>query len=106
MFLIRVLNKRFGHTGEYIGRPSPLGNPFPLRQESDRDLVISKYGRWLKEKIESDEDNPQKQEIRRLAKILVDTGNLDLVCWCKPKRCHGDVIANVVKRVVERQKRE
>ena len=27
----------------YIGRPSPLGNPFPMKSEKDRDSVVQQF---------------------------------------------------------------
>ncbi len=102
MHFIRVLNKKHGGTGEYIGRPSPLGNPFPLRRESERDQVIEQYAKWLNDKL-TEEDNAQKQEVTRLYKKLVANGELDLVCWCAPKRCHGDVIKSVLVGMLKKK---
>jgi hypothetical protein len=107
MHLIRVLNKKHGATDEYIGReyigrPSPLGNPFPLRRESERDEVIDKYAKWLNQKLTEKTNNAQKKEIVRLYKKLVANGELNLVCWCAPKKCHGDVIKNVLVGLLKR----
>ena len=53
MKMIRVVNKRETSVGEYIGRPSPLGNPFWMADESQRDAVCDKYADWLDAKIEA-----------------------------------------------------
>lgn len=93
--MIHVANKRAGAIGEYVGRPSPLGNPFRMRNESERARVIAKYDAWLRSKIAKG-DKRVCDELNRLYKIARD-GELVLVCWCAPKACHADVI----KRVLE-----
>ena len=96
MTAILVLNKRSAGTrGEYVGRPSPLGNPFKLKRESGRDEVIAQYENWLRERITA-RDQRVCDELNRLYVIARDTGLLELVCWCAPKRCHADVIRKVL----------
>lgn len=96
---IRVLNKRSlssplpGVAREYVGRPSPLGNPFPLRQETDRDLVVQQYRDWLRKQWQA--NGPAKAELLKLCK-LAKAGDLELVCWCAPKACHADVIREAI----------
>jgi hypothetical protein len=102
MVAILVLNKRSAGTrGEYVGRPSPLGNPFKLQRESDRDVVIGQYEDWLRERIRA-RDGRVCNELNRLYDIARDTGLLELVCWCAPKRCHADVIRTVLLEVLKR----
>jgi len=43
MIQIQILNKKRGGVGEYVGRPSPLGNPFPLRDEGEREAVVARF---------------------------------------------------------------
>ena len=77
----RVLNQRRDGRPEgsvYIGRPSKWGNPFVIGKDGSRADVIAKYERWLCE-----------------AGPLSQIGELrgkDLVCWCAPAACHGDVL--------------
>jgi hypothetical protein len=102
MIAILVLNKRnAGTRGEYVGRPSPLGNPFKLEHELDWDAVITRYEVWLRERI-SARDQRVCHELNRLYVMARDTGLLELVCWCAPKRCHADVICTVLLEVLER----
>ena len=99
---ILVLNKRSaGSRGEYVGRPSPLGNPFKLKRELDRDAVIALYEIWLRERI-ADRDKKVCDELNRLYLIARDTGLLELVCWCAPKHCHADVIRKVLLKALKR----
>jgi Domain of unknown function (DUF4326) len=98
---ITVTNKKTGGKGEYVGRPSPLGNPFRLEREEDREAVISNYERWLRERI-SRRDRRVCDELNRLYKKLLEDSELELTCWCAPKPCHADVIRQVLLEAVSR----
>lgn len=96
---IRVINKHYDSTpGEYIGRPSVLGNPFVIGQDGDRVQVVDKYRRWLWQGI--NEDGLILRELHRL-KAQAYCHELVLVCWCKrPGKdvaCHGDVIKQAIE---------
>jgi hypothetical protein len=73
----------------YIGRPSIWGNPFKIGVDGDRDEVIEKYRLWLLGKIEAPIEilRPSLEEIKKELKGKV------LGCWCKPRSCHGDILA-------------
>lgn len=89
--MINVVNKRTGGRGEYCGRPNPLGNPFPMRGEATRDAVCDQYQQWFETKVKSN-DPAVMTELRKLYRIWKRDGQLNLVCWCAPKRCHCDTI--------------
>jgi Domain of unknown function (DUF4326) len=94
--VIRVLNKKqVGDRGEYVGRPSPLGNPFKLEGEADREAVSERFEVWLRQQIEI-KDRHVCSELNRLYRLARDRSELDLVCWCAPRRCHADVIRLVL----------
>lgn len=59
----------------YIGRGSPWGNPFMIGPDGDRDAVCDKF----------------EEEILPTLNVTALRGK-DLVCFCAPKRCHGDAI--------------
>lgn len=84
---INVRNKKTCNEGEYIGRPSPLGNMYVVRP---REVAIKKYADWLQDAIHSNED--VINELDRLFSILIKEQKLTLLCWCSPKPCHGDII--------------
>jgi Domain of unknown function (DUF4326) len=104
MVEIRVLNKRsVGDRGEYVGRPSALGNRFKLEHESKRDAVIQQYELWLQERIKA-RDARVCHELKRLYRITRDQGVLELTCWCAPKRCHADVIRNILPEALNERR--
>ena len=67
----------------YIGRPGPWGNPFEIGKDGDREEVVEKYAEWLLAQPELVEK--AKEELK--GKVLG--------CWCAPKLCHGDILAEV-----------
>ena len=106
---INVIHKREQTGGEgalpfpqvYVGRPSPLGNPFVIGKDGTRDEVIAKYRDWLEVNLHhrSDEDTAAAvyKEIHRLWHMCIANEGITLVCWCKPQDCHGDVIAEWIQ---------
>lgn len=88
----RVLNKKHDTipaTAVYIGRPSKWGNPFKLGKDGTREQVIELYKQHLKDS--------------GLVHCVSILEGKDLVCWCAPLACHGDVLlrlanANLFKR--------
>lgn len=76
--------------GEYVGRPSPLGNPFRIDRFHTRAEVIQDYREWLFEKL-LDRDAVVIAELRRLHSIAQNK-ELILTCWCAPLPCHADAI--------------
>jgi hypothetical protein len=76
----------------YIGRrnaryglpATQWANPFRISQETDRDAVLAAYEKWL-------------QSQRHLMAALHELRGLDLVCWCAPLHCHGDVLLRLLE---------
>jgi hypothetical protein len=101
--MITIANKRNASSGEYIGRPSPLGNPFTHLKNSkyaektcsSRDESVDNYREWLMERLE-ESDSDVAEELIRLNDMLEETGRLTLLCWCRPSLCHGDVIKEIL----------
>lgn len=75
----------------YIGRGSAFGNPFVIGRDGDRDAVCDKY----KEMVASN-------AVLR-AKIKSELRGKDLVCFCAPKRCHGDLLLELANPVEDRE---
>jgi len=83
----RVLNKHFDpipNGSVYIGRPSKWGNPFVIGKDGTRDDVIRKYREYLL-------TGP-------LFGHLGDLRGKSLVCWCRPRACHGDVLLELANK--------
>lgn len=67
----------------YIGRGSPYGNPFVIGKDGNRDEVCDKFEAALL-------SNPAL-----LQKVKIELKDKDLVCFCAPKRCHGDTLLRI-----------
>jgi hypothetical protein len=75
----------------YIGRPSPLGNPFVMKSERERAHVCDQYEEWFATQV-ANKNERVLNELRRLYKLARSRDELVLGCFCAPKRCHGDTI--------------
>jgi len=100
---ITVVNKHHKQDGEYIGRGSPLGNPWPIRGFDTRELVIARYKVYLRQQIENG-NKGVINELERLGNIAITTGKLNIQCFCSPQPCHGDVIKEVLENAIRESK--
>lgn len=80
---------------EYIGRPSPLGNPFPLKKGEAKGSTLVRYREWIMNKIEQ-RDEEVINELNRLL-LIAREQELNLGCWCAPSVCHGDIIKELLE---------
>ena len=78
----------------YIGRPSPLGNPYSVEQFG-RDKCIEMYKPWLEKRL-ANKQSEQYFIIQHMKKALIDFGFVNLWCWCEPLPCHGKIIKEVL----------
>jgi hypothetical protein len=79
----------------YIGRGSPLGNPFPISSSAMREEVIASFEKHLSQKI-SDGDADIRGELNRIWRAA-KAGDVNLVCYCAPRACHGDIIKKLIE---------
>jgi hypothetical protein len=91
----RVVNLRREAYDVYIGlagrgQDGTFGNPFWTGNDEVRDEVIEKFKIHFLERVKSDPDFHRKvQELK----------GKRLGCFCKPKRCHGDVIVDYLEGI-------
>lgn len=74
----------------YIGRPGPWGNPYSHEKDNlalykvrNRAEAIECYEAWLLNRPD-------------LLARLSELNGMWLGCWCRPKACHGEVLARFV----------
>ncbi|MDD2878367.1 MAG: DUF4326 domain-containing protein [Acidiphilium sp.] len=80
----RVLNKKtyarqLPADAVYIGRGSKWGNPFILGRNDSRDEIAAKHEHWLSRQ-------------NHLLRSIDELKGRDLVCFCAPLTCHGDLL--------------
>lgn len=82
----------------YVGRPSKWGNPFSHIQDGNtlaknivnsRTEAINAYREWI-----------TNGDGKYLLNDLHELKGKTLGCWCKPKSCHGDVLAELVNNLI------
>lgn len=104
---ILIVNKHHNKSGEYIGRGSPLGNPYSHMENTKaqfktrtREEAIAKYAVWLRQQIDAG-NQTVLAELNRLGNKAIDEGTLTLQCFCYPKACHGSVIKDVITKAIQ-----
>ena len=91
----KVLDVMKSH-GSVLGNPNYNNKTMPLHEN------LNKYLAWLRE-----EYNKRGAVFAELMKIVNwEKGgkNIYLVCCCKPKACHGDIIKDAAEAVVRQHK--
>ncbi len=80
-----------GYDG-YFGNPAPIGGKCKVCGDThkDRGSTLTCYRKYLLHRISSD------IEFKERVYSLKDK---TLVCFCKPKPCHGDVIAETIDSI-------
>lgn len=90
----KVVNFKNTPHDVYIGRPSKWGNPYSHIQDNatlaknivnTREEAVAAYREWI-----------TNGDGKHLLQHLHELQGKTLGCWCKPKSCHGDVLAELV----------
>ena len=81
--VIHIRNKTGSPDEVYIGRGSKWGNPYKIGIDGDRAKVIKLYKGYIVKKSIIHTD-------------LEELRGKTLVCYCKPKACHGDVLIELL----------
>ena len=69
----------------YIGRPTKWGNPFVIGRDGTRQQVVQKYKDYI---LSNESLLSQIHELR----------GKDLICFCAPQQCHGDVLIELANQ--------
>lgn len=73
-----------------VDRASPVGNPFYMHDESERNEVCDKYEGYFYRQLNYNSEFAMY--LRKMLNALRQYGRLYLYCWCAPKRCHAETI--------------
>jgi len=113
---IQTVNRRETQEDVYIGRGSVLGNPFPITSEQGRDKVIEGNKEYLHQVVHEGKEPEQAasdvgltisnswtiptrqavvKELQRIERKSYQ-GGCKLGCYCKPEKCHGDNIVDLI----------
>ena len=103
---VQIVNLRTTKTCDFrCDRMSPVGNPFIMRSEADRDTVCDNYETLFDQTMHDTtlDDNEKafgmtgtvkefRTYINRIVEHHRQHGSVTLGCWCSPKRCHCETI--------------
>ena len=90
--MCKVVNQYKERFDVYIGRPSKWGNPY-----SDKEGTLAKYKvKDRNEAVESFRLYITEGEGKHLLNDLHELKGKTLGCFCKPLKCHGDVLKELI----------
>lgn len=100
--IVKVYDKQQPNTHrEYCGRPGKgelglLGNPFWMKDESQRNKCCDEFHTWfgLQMNINNGKIHQRVNELIEIAK----TQDIELACFCSPKRCHTETIKAYIEQ--------
>jgi len=70
---------------------SPLGNPFHMQSESQRDEVCNRYADWFHGEIRKGNEKVL-DELQRILNLVKQGKDVELLCWCAPRKCHAETV--------------
>ena len=77
-----------------VDRTTILGNPYNMKDESERDKVCEQYEDWFYYAAHNQDFH---NYLKTLAEAYKQHGKLNLFCWCAPKRCHAKTIKEAIE---------
>lgn len=92
--VVNISNRRpcdvyVGRAGK--GQDGYFGNPFKLDESVSRASILMKYEHWFNDRLDNDPEFKRRiHELKGKA----------LGCFCAPKLCHGDIIADYLNNEV------
>ncbi len=89
--------EKLGYSVIRIDRQSPVGNPFYMHNESERNAVCDQYQEYFNNNIANKNRCPEFMEYLRDIYKKAQVTKVALACWCAPKRCHGETIKKFIE---------
>ena len=95
---VQIINLRTKKPYDFrCDRQSPVGNPYIMHSESERDKVCQEYEMLFDQTMhDSSLLNSNVGKFKAYIQQIVDFhnehGHVTLACWCAPKRCHCETI--------------
>jgi hypothetical protein len=95
----------------YVGRPSPLGNPFTYNgvrtnlaklSFKTREESIEAYSKYFDKMYGTNEEFTKAFD--EIYEHYKNGEDIYLQCFCKPKACHADIIADRLQRKLIKEK--
>ncbi len=111
--MITVVNKHKHEPSPddiYVGRGSPLGNPYSHRGGTKADVLvdtreraIEMYENLLRVHIEK-KTKAVIAELNKIGQRELEGKHTNLVCFCAPQSCHAEVIKKIILEYTSKEK--
>ena len=82
---------------------SPVGNPFIVGVHGDRDACCNAYEQYVNSGAIWEENKKFVQWINERCWEYIDGKDIELVCGCKPQRCHGDTLRELIIQLANKE---
>jgi len=93
--MINIINLRTHkpkHPWDFkVDRSSSVGNPYNMKNDSERNKVCNQYEDWF---YYAAHNQDFFNYLKTLAEACKQYNKLNLFCWCAPNRCHAETIKN------------
>lgn len=100
--MLEIMNLKYNKPKfEYdflIDRTTPLGNPYFMNGEKNRNIVCDRYEEWFNKRLNS-YDESFWQYLNQIITAYKNSNQVRLFCWCSPKRCHGETIKKFLEKI-------
>jgi len=107
---VRAVNMRHEQYDIKVDRSTRMGNPFRMNGERDRENVCNRFEIYVACQIYVHAHlsvmDTLMREVDRFIERNPDAKEIRLGCWCKPKRCHADALARLVKEKLDGRKNQ
>jgi hypothetical protein len=82
----------------YVGRGSPLGNPYPMQDQSPHERTRVCIACEEHMRLEINNNNRLiVNELERILNIVKSGTDVELECFCAPLQCHGDYLKQCIE---------
>ena len=81
--VLNIRDRGIESTSVRIDRKTKWGNPFIIGLDGTREEIVAKYRAYIKNLVKNNVG---------VGADLEELRGKDLVCWCAPLPCHGDVL--------------
>lgn len=74
-------------------RTTGFGNPFVVGKHGDHDQCCDKFDTWIDTGQNFRNESATEEKRQWILNNVKSLKGKDLLCWCKPKRCHTETLA-------------
>lgn len=93
-----------GFANVRIDRATPLGNPYVMYREEQRQEVCESFKSYLEYELDKQTNQPLLDQFESIFNLVSEGKVVNLQCHCSPSSCHGEVIRDkLIEFLVEHE---